>query len=130
MTAMEIVQQALWPAVMGILAGGLSTGLYWLTSPQGRLEEIGNEVAETRLSLRQYDGTDIRCVLGMTGHALGLSFRQLGLMMGPAILAVLPVLTIAWCVGVLHAAAWLPASAFWTSICVSAIGLRVRFKIK
>lgn len=127
---MEIVQLALWPAVMGILAGGLSTGLYWFTSPQGRLEEIGNQVAEARLSLRQYDGTDIRCVLGMTGHALGLSFRQLGLIIGPAVLAVLPVITIAWCVGVLHESPWIPATAFWASICVSAIWLRVRFKIR
>ena len=40
-------------------------------------------------------------MLGMTGHALGLSFRQLGLMVGPALLAVLPVIALAWCVGVL-----------------------------
>ena len=127
---MEIVLHAVWPAVLGIVAGGLSTAVYWYTSPQGRLEEIGDQVAEARMSLRQYDGTDIRCVLGMTGQALGLSCRQLGLIIGPALLAVLPVIAIAWCVDVLHFSDWMPSAAFWTSLCVSAIWLRIRFKIR
>jgi len=95
---------ALWAA----LAGAASMGLYWLTSPQQKLEEARREAARARRTLAAYDGA-FDGLWPLMGRSLSTSFRHLGLALGPAILGSLPVLVLmGWMAG--HYGYELPAA--------------------
>ncbi len=130
-------------ALLGALTGGLSMLLYARISPQSRLHELSTQAGEARLALSRFDGGDIREVLTLTRHAVGVSLRQMGLILGPMLLAGVFVLGTAWLVDtVFHLArlefapSWAPSwlgngyAAFWISLTVGAAALKWALKIK
>ena len=120
--------------VLGLFAGAISTGIYWFVSPQEHLAQLSGRVKLAQNELRSFDGTDLRIVLSLTADAFKLTLKQLGLIIGPALLAAVPVLVIAWLahkttIGTPNAD-WISAIAFWSPLCVCSIGLKFYFKIK
>ncbi len=86
-------------AVWGLVAASISMALYALLSPQGRLRRVKASAQDARLALDGHDGS-----LGEAMPLIGRMFRsalaQLGLVLGPAVLASLPVLfMIVWLSG-------------------------------
>ena len=120
--------------VLGVFAGAISTGIYWYFSPQEHLTQLSGQVKLAQNELRSFDGTDIRVVFSLTCDAFKLTLKQLGLILGPALLAAIPVLAIAWLVHNISSEApnanWISTITFWTSLCVCSIGLKFYFKIK
>ncbi len=100
----EHARLVLW----AVLAGAASMGLYWLASPQGKLQQAKLDVAEARKALAAYDGP-LKGVWPVMGRSLSTSFRHLGLALGPAIVGSLPVLVLmGWMAG--HYGYELPAA--------------------
>ena len=75
----------------GIVGAALSMWLYVRFSSQEKLAQLKLELIETRQSLAQYD-SDFKGALEITQRLLILSLKQIGLVIGPTILASLPVL--------------------------------------
>ena len=75
----------------GIVASILTMWLYVLFSSQGKLSRIKTEAAETKKALNEYDG-DFKGAWQLIRRTLSLSLKQIGLALGPTILASLPVL--------------------------------------
>ena len=134
---------AAWVAVLGGMTGILTMLLYAKISPQSRLAVLSRQATEARQTLSRFDGGNIREVLSLTGHALKLSLRQMGLILGPTLLAGAVVLGVAWLVGVVFelsqltfGPAWAPSwlfggyAAFWVPLTLGAIVLKVGLKIK
>ncbi len=82
-----------------VLAGTASMGLYWLASPQRKLEAARRESAQARHDMAAYDGA-FAGIWPLMGRSLATSFRHLGLALGPALLGSLPVLVLmGWMAG-------------------------------
>lgn len=77
--------------VWGIAAGAGSMGLYWLTSPQEKLEQAKQDTNAARQALSSYDG-DFDGILPLMARSLSTSMRHFGLALGPALLGSLPVI--------------------------------------
>ncbi len=83
----------------GVIAGALSMALYWLASPQRKLETARRDAAEARQALAAYDGA-FTGIWALMGRSLSTSLRNLGLALGPALVGSLPVLvTMGWLAG-------------------------------
>lgn len=78
---------AIWAAVGAIV----SMGLYRLTSRQERMAELKPQIREAQAALANFDG-ELTDVWPLMRRQLGLNFRQLGLAIGPALLASIPLL--------------------------------------
>jgi hypothetical protein len=148
--ALPTLASSIWPislqmalvAVVGMLVGAASMLVYWWLSPQSLLAEVSARAAEARLDLQRFDGTDVGVVWSMTKRALRLSIRQIALAILPTAAAIIPVIALAWLMddwfdppggpGSPIGPAWLAPghAAFWTSLCVSALLVKLRFKIK
>jgi hypothetical protein len=79
--------------IWGLVAAVLSMGLYWLFSPQGKLNDVKVRALKARQDLNAFDG-EFAEAWPMMRRMLGLSFKQLGMTTMPAILASLPVLAL------------------------------------
>lgn len=77
----------------GLVAAALSMGLYWLLSPQGKLNDVKIRALEARQKLNAFDG-EFADAWPMMRSMLGLSLKQLGMTTMPAILASIPVLAL------------------------------------
>ena len=98
------VRLVLW----AVLAGAASMVLYWLVSPQAKLQQAKQDVAAARRALAAYDGA-FEGIWPVMGRSLSTSFRHLGLAFGPALLGSLPVLVLmGWMAG--HYGYELPAA--------------------
>ena len=75
----------------GLVAGAGSMGLYWLTSPQKKLEQAKQDSFAARNALAAYEG-DFDGIFPLMTRSLSTSFRHLGLAIGPALLGSLPVI--------------------------------------
>ena len=82
-----LLRLTLW----GIAGSALSMWLYVRFSSQEKLAQLKLELIETRQSLAQYD-SDFKGALEIIQRLLTLSLKQIGLIIGPTILASLPVL--------------------------------------
>lgn len=120
--------------LLGLIAGAISTGIYWYFSPQQHLTQLSGQVKLAQNELRSFDGTDLRIVISLTVDTFKLTLKQLGLIIGPALLAAIPVLAIAWFAHQMSTGTangdWISVVAFWSSLCVCSIGLKFYFKIK
>lgn len=85
----DLLRVILWGAVGGIV----SMLLFRALSRQQRLGELKREQRVVRESLDGYDGP-MGEAWPLLGRMLGLSFRQVGLVLGPAIIASLPALSV------------------------------------
>ena len=77
----------------GLVGAALSMGLYWLFSPQGKLNDIKVRALKARQDLNAFDG-EFAEAWPMMRSMLGLSLKQLGMTTMPALLASLPVLAL------------------------------------
>lgn len=79
-----------------VLGGVLSMALYKLLSPQAAIARVKKDALEARVALNAYDG-EFEGAWPLMRRMLGLSFKQLGIVIGPAVLASLPILSLlAW----------------------------------
>lgn len=83
----DTIRLVLW----GIVAGAGSMGLYWLTSPQLKLERAKQAASAARRAMSAYDG-DFDGIFPLMVRSLSASLRHLGLALGPALLGSLPVI--------------------------------------
>lgn len=85
------VRIALW----GVIAAILSMGIYWLISPQRRIARIVDE--ERRLRQELWKDNELTDGMGAVRRLLGLALARIGLVLGPVLVAALPVLCLmAW----------------------------------
>ncbi len=91
-TALAIaLPSALRLVVWGVIAGLATMLLYRAISPQGRITEAKQGLVEARLALDAHEGSfsEARSLMAdMMGHSL----RQIGLVLGPALVSGLPAL--------------------------------------
>lgn len=75
----------------GLLAGIAGMAIYRRISPQSRLSEVRGELAAVQRQLAGYDGP-LSGLPPLMGRQFRLALRQLGMSLGPAMAAGLPVL--------------------------------------
>lgn len=128
-------------AFVGMLTGVASMATYGWLSPQAQLAEASTRVKQSRAELRLTDGSDLHAVWALSKRSLRLSLRQLQLMIGPTLLAVVPILLAAWAIDnhvAISGDAWStdPALlsstelAFWIPLALSALAFKLYFRIK
>lgn len=79
--------------IWGVFAGWLSMLLYRLFSDQQKIGELKAQNKGQQKLIAEFDGKFVQ-LMPLIRHALALGFRQLGLALGPALLATIPVLFI------------------------------------
>jgi hypothetical protein len=90
-----VIRLALW----GVLAGLLTMLVYRRLSNQDRIQGLKAEQKSAQREIADFDG-EIGELFPLIRHALGLGMRQLGLALGPALLATIPVLfLLVWVAG-------------------------------
>ncbi|WP_425397285.1 hypothetical protein [Aeoliella sp.] len=127
----------------GCVTGLLAMLLYGKLSPQAQVAALSSEIKATQSALIQLDDSDLGAVWRLASRAVGLSLRQIKLILIPTLCAGLVVLGVAWLIdSTLDAtqssfqANWLPSwlnsghVAFWVPLTVSALIAKWRFKIK
>ena len=86
-------------ALWGLVAASVSMAIYAVISPQQRLRSVKADTEEAKQALEQHDGS-LAEAGPLIGRMLQRALLQLGLVLGPAILASLPVLLmIVWLSG-------------------------------
>jgi len=137
-----VLSQPALTALVGAATGVASILLYRRLSPQARLTELAGRLSEARGELNRFDGTDVRVVWSLTRQAVGLSLKQVALVAGPTVLAVAPVLLVAWALDSwidlsrhvlpLPGPEWLGSGhvLFWGPLCVAALVVKLWLKIK
>ncbi|MDX2417069.1 MAG: hypothetical protein QNK19_06380 [Xanthomonadales bacterium] len=86
-------------AIWGALAGWLTMIVYQFFSDQERIGALKALQKEQQKNMAEFDG-EFSELLPLIRHTLTLGFRQLGLALGPALLATVPVLFIViWVAG-------------------------------
>ena len=125
-------------------AGSGTMLVYWRFSPQQRIAEAQLKAAEARKAMRSYDGTDLAVVRSLVGQSLGFALKHVGLVIGPTMLAAVPVvLLLLWMdgayadrlaessllsVGPSWARTW--HAPFLVTLSVSSLTLKIVFRIK
>jgi hypothetical protein len=96
-TWVAMVLPAAWRLVLWSVVGGVLTmALYWLLSPQQRLGETKRRLAASKAALDAFDG-EFKDAFPLMRTMFGNALRQIGLVFGPAVVAMVPVLClIAW----------------------------------
>lgn len=79
------------PTALGIIAGALSMLLYGRWSPQERLQELKTQSTDLQRQMSDFDG-DFSGAMALAQQNLSLSFKRLGLALGPSLLSGIPVL--------------------------------------
>jgi hypothetical protein len=120
----------------GLVVGAVAMLIYWKLSPQRRLAELKLAMAASRADMSGYDGTDLREVLRLSGRSIRLALVQCVLVLGPTLVAALPVIAaMAWID--LPGHAW-PAGPEWLrtwhapfmiGLSVAAIVMKLAFRI-
>ena len=99
----DILAMALTPIlrliIWGILAGWLTMVVYGFFSDQGKIGRLKAQQKKQQKKIGEFDG-EFAELMPLIRHTLALGFRQLGLALGPALLATIPVLfIIIWVAG-------------------------------
>lgn len=85
------VRIALW----GVIGAILSMGVYWVISPQRRIAHLIEE--ERRIKQTLWENEELAGGMGAARRLLGLALARIGLVLGPVLIAALPVLCLmAW----------------------------------
>lgn len=91
MLELASIAEFIVPIALGIVAGALSMLLYGRWSPQERLQELKLQCNALQRQMSEYDG-DFSGARALAQRNLRLSFRRLGLALGPSLLSGIPVL--------------------------------------
>ncbi len=87
-----LVQLSLWAIVSGVL----TILLYRLVSPQEKMSELKPQIKAAQKKLAEFDGEPSE-ILPLMKESIGLSLRQLGMALMPALLASIPIIfVLAW----------------------------------
>jgi hypothetical protein len=88
---------AAWRLLLwSVVAAVMTMALYWRLSPQARIGEAKRQLAASKVALDHFDG-EFKGALPLMRTMLGHALRQVGLVIGPALIAMVPVLClIAW----------------------------------
>jgi len=87
-----VIRLALW----SVVAGAVSMALYAVLSPQKKISAVKEAVRSSQARLAESDESFSE-LMEVARQTLGLSFRHLGLVLGPALLSSLPLICImAW----------------------------------
>jgi len=90
-----VVRLVIW----GILAGWLTMVVYRFLSNQEKIGELKAQQKTQQKHISEFDG-EFSELMPLIRHTLALGFRQLGLALGPAILATVPILfVVIWVAG-------------------------------
>jgi hypothetical protein len=91
------VLPAPWRLVLwSVVAAVLTMALYWWLSPQKRIGEVKRQLAASKVALDRFSG-EFQEAWPLMRTMLGQALRQVGLVVGPALVAMVPVLClIAW----------------------------------
>jgi len=81
-------------SVWGLVLGALTMLLYGWLSPQERIAEVKEKVEQARREMREYTGKEFGPLWEKTKRTFRLTFRQLWIMIGPTLLAALPVILV------------------------------------
>lgn len=112
-----------WLIGCALGAGAASMAIYAMVSPQERLKAMERKSADVRGRLARYDG-DFSGGLVLVRMQLAVAVRRLGLSVGPALLAGLPVLA---------ALAWIEdqssAMVFLLLACLPALAIKLGLRI-
>ena len=85
--------------IWGILAGWLTMVVYRRLSNQEKIGELKAQQKIQQKTIAEFDG-EFEELMPLIRHTLALGFRQLGLALGPALLATVPILFIViWVAG-------------------------------
>ncbi len=85
--------------IWGILAGWLTMVVYRRLSNQEKIGKLKAQQKVQQKIIAEFDG-EFEELMPLIGHTLALGFRQLGLALGPALLATIPILFIVvWVAG-------------------------------
>ena len=76
-----------------ILGAGTMLG-YALFSDQERIAEIKEQAQQAQQRMQEYEGTDFEPFWEMAKEAIGLSFQQMKVMLGPTMMAGVPILIV------------------------------------
>lgn len=76
---------------MGLVAGAASMLLYGRFSPQQRLQDLKSQAADLQQQMSNFDG-EFSGAMTLARQNLRLSFKRLGLALGPSLLSGIPVL--------------------------------------
>ena len=95
MVLIPILRLIIW----GVFAGWLTMVVYGFFSDQGKIGRLKAQQKDQQKSIAEFDG-EFAELLPLIRHTLALGFRQLGLALGPAIVATIPILfIIIWVAG-------------------------------
>jgi hypothetical protein len=99
----DILAMALTPMlrliIWGTFAGWLTMVVYGFFSDQGQIGRLKTQQKNQQKDIAEFDG-EFAELMPLIRHTLALGFRQLGLALGPALLATIPVLfIIIWVAG-------------------------------
>ena len=79
------------PVLLGAIAGTVSMLLYARVSPQSRLQELKSQASELQQQMASFDG-EFSGAMALAQQNLRLSFKRLGIALGPSLLSGVPVL--------------------------------------
>ncbi|MFV1852575.1 MAG: hypothetical protein ACMZ66_17980 [Thalassospira sp.] len=83
--------------IWALICAGISMVLYRLISPQSRIKQVKAEVKAAQRAMADDDGEDFGQGMQLAKAQLDKSFKLVGFVIGPAVLASLPALTmIVW----------------------------------
>jgi hypothetical protein len=83
---------AAWRLMLwSVVAAVLTMALYWRLSPQKRIGEVKRQLAASKVALDRFNG-DFQDALPLMRTMLSQALQQVGLVVGPALVAMVPVL--------------------------------------
>lgn len=86
----EIVELAV-PVVLGLVTGAMSMLVYARLSPQEKLQSLKSQAADLQQQMSSFDG-DFSGAMALANQNLRLSFKRLGIALGPSLVSGIPVL--------------------------------------
>jgi hypothetical protein len=129
----------LWVGLCGVAAGVLSMWLYKVCSPQARLSLVVDRLKQSQARLASYDG-DLSGAGVLMRDTMKLSMQRLGLVLGPSLLAALPMVAmlatldhvrLAWFETTIGSSwLWTPQGVFLLTGTISAVVTKVVMKAK
>lgn len=126
----------------GLVVGVVAMLIYWWLSPQKKLGELKRQISESQRALRVYDGTDVREILRLSRQTIAPAFKQLAFVLGPTIVAAIPVVYVIWWLEADFAhripelmsigPAWMRTwhAPFFTTLTIATLVMKFGFKIR